>query len=102
MGTVVKTGIAGVAQPEFVLAGFHQTLFTSQREVVGSGGGRGLHGVRRGHKSNRGSGSSPVGRSSSSSSHRKFVSVFVGQLSSVINKKKYFNFIQTMLAGSAS
>jgi hypothetical protein len=86
-----------------VLAGFHKTLFTRQREVEGSRvGGMGLHNGRRGHKSNRGSGSSPVGRNSSSSSHRKFVSVFVGQLSSVINKKKYFNFIQTMLAGSAS
>jgi hypothetical protein len=95
VGTVIEAGIAGVAQPEFVLAGFHQTLFTSQREVEGAGVGTGLHGVvgRGRHKSNRGSSSSPVGRSSSS--HRKLVSVSVRQVSSVTKKKKYFNFIQT-------
>ena len=66
IGAVVKTGIAGFAQSEFVLAGFRKTLFGSQFEVVGGvGGGGGGGGIGR-HKSNRSSSSSPVVRSSSS------------------------------------
>jgi hypothetical protein len=67
VGTVIEAGIAGVAQAEFVLAGFHNTLFTRQREVEWAVG-FGLLGRHRGRHRNRSrskGSSSPVGRSSS-------------------------------------
>ena len=64
VGTVVKTGIAGVAQPKLVLAGFRRTLFRRQFEVVGGGvGGCAVVGIRLRNSS---SSSSPVVRGSCS------------------------------------
>ena len=66
VGAVIEAGIAGVAQPELVLAGFRRTLFRRQLEVVGGGGGGcvGGGGIRLRRKRNRSSSSSPVVRGS--------------------------------------
>jgi len=80
IGAVVKTGVTGVTQSEFVLTGFHPTLFGRQFEVVGAGSveGVGSFRVRNSNRSRRSnSSSSPVVRSgrSSRSHRRKFASV---------------------------